>query len=195
MQWAGRVPFPGKRSLSAQHSEQGARECCTSYPAEAARSVQAGSSCWGTPGTGAPSVSTAASSSLLTATYPPPPRPWRVRGPMDITTILSHLQAVTGPDGEGRYLARCPQHDDRTPSLRVFADGGALCFGPCDRSWTPAQFAALLGVAPTLRPQRSQGERGASPKPGHPSLRWPPGGRNYGQHPFGPWSGPPGGVA
>ncbi len=69
---------------------------------------------------------------------------------MDITTILSHLQGVTGPDAEGRYLARCPQHDDRTPSLRVFADGGALCFGPCDRSWTPAQFAELLGLAQPL---------------------------------------------
>ena len=37
-------------------------------------------------------------------------------------------QAAKGPDGQGRYMARCPFHEDDTPSLRVMSDGGYVCF-------------------------------------------------------------------
>lgn len=54
---------------------------------------------------------------------------------MPVDALLSRLDRVkrTGPD---RWVARCPAHDDRGPSLSVRAleDGRTLvhCFGGCD---------------------------------------------------------------
>lgn len=56
---------------------------------------------------------------------------------MSVDTLLSRLDRVkrTGPD---RYIARCPAHEDKGPSLsiRALADGRTLvhCFGGCDVS-------------------------------------------------------------
>jgi hypothetical protein len=60
-------------------------------------------------------------------------------------TLLGHLDAVreTGP---GRWLARCPAHDDKSPSLSVREcdDGVVLLhdFGGCDS----ADVLAALGL-------------------------------------------------
>ena len=52
---------------------------------------------------------------------------------MSINTILEHLDKVKG--GNGRYQARCPAHDDKTPSLSITetANGTILikCFSGC----------------------------------------------------------------
>jgi hypothetical protein len=37
---------------------------------------------------------------------------------MRLTDLLSRLEGVT-PRREGKYIARCPAHEDRTPSLSV----------------------------------------------------------------------------
>jgi hypothetical protein len=54
---------------------------------------------------------------------------------VSIDLLLSHLEGArrTGPD---RYIAKCPAHEDRSPSLSVreLADGRILlhCFAGCD---------------------------------------------------------------
>ena len=54
---------------------------------------------------------------------------------MTIETLISRLEAVkeTGP---GKYLSRCPAHDDRSPSLSIKDgdDGRVLihCFAGCE---------------------------------------------------------------
>jgi hypothetical protein len=53
---------------------------------------------------------------------------------MSLNRILSLLKKVK-PTGQGRWLARCPAHDDRSPSLAVreLDDGRLLlhCFAGC----------------------------------------------------------------
>jgi hypothetical protein len=49
------------------------------------------------------------------------------------TNILDRLDGVRD-DGDGQYMARCPAHDDRSPSLSIrFCDDRTLihCFGGC----------------------------------------------------------------
>lgn len=54
---------------------------------------------------------------------------------MTVEALLSKLECVR-ETGSSRYLARCPAHDDKSPSLSVRAldDGRVLahCFGGCD---------------------------------------------------------------
>lgn len=54
---------------------------------------------------------------------------------MSIDNILSLLDGVRD-NGGGNYMARCPAHDDRTPSLSVkLCDDGRIlvhCFAGCD---------------------------------------------------------------
>lgn len=62
--------------------------------------------------------------------------------PADFVTRLEKVRQ-TGP---GRWLACCPAHEDRTPSLSVReGDGGAIlvhCFGGCE----PAAIVEALGL-------------------------------------------------
>jgi len=55
-------------------------------------------------------------------------------GQMKIQGLLSHLDGVK-ETGNGKYLARCPAHDDRSPSLSITeCDGGRIlinCFAGC----------------------------------------------------------------
>lgn len=51
-----------------------------------------------------------------------------------IDTILNRLDAVK-QTGEGRFIARCPAHEDRNPSLSIRNAGELLlihCFAGCD---------------------------------------------------------------
>ena len=54
---------------------------------------------------------------------------------MTVTVLLNRLESVKGT-GRGRWVARCPAHDDKRPSLAVreLDDGRVLihCFAGCD---------------------------------------------------------------
>ena len=53
---------------------------------------------------------------------------------MSIDTLISCLDGVK-ETGNDRYLARCPAHDDRSPSLAITDDQGRVlmhCFAGCD---------------------------------------------------------------
>lgn len=54
---------------------------------------------------------------------------------MGVDTLLSRLEVVK-PNGRGKWLARCPAHQDRSPSLslRELPDGRVLlhCFAGCE---------------------------------------------------------------
>lgn len=83
--------------------------------------------------------------------------------------LLPRLEAAreTGP---GRWLARCPAHDDRHPSLtlRELDDGTLLlrCWAGCDTGQVVASVSLELA---DLFPRRS-GDRG----PLRPGERWVP---------------------
>jgi hypothetical protein len=52
--------------------------------------------------------------------------------PIDV--LLSRLEGVK-ETGTGRYMARCPSHDDKSPSLSVADDNGKVlvhCFAGCE---------------------------------------------------------------
>lgn len=81
---------------------------------------------------------------------------------MPIDTILSRLDKLhqTGP---GRWIARCPAHDDRAPSLSVreLDDGRVLlhCFAGCPTADVVAavglEFSNLYPESPTVaNPER-----------------------------------------
>ncbi|MHB8233483.1 MAG: CHC2 zinc finger domain-containing protein [Solirubrobacteraceae bacterium] len=56
-----------------------------------------------------------------------------------------YVHALTGrsPNREGKV--RCPFHDDRDPSLQLYADGGFYCFGSsCRKGGTIFDFAGYL---------------------------------------------------
>lgn len=60
-------------------------------------------------------------------------------------TLLSRLECVT-PRGEGRWDARCPAHDDRSPSLSIRSAGESIlihCFAGCD----PGDVLAAVGLS------------------------------------------------
>jgi CHC2 zinc finger len=53
---------------------------------------------------------------------------------MSIDTLLSRLEKVKRT-GNGRWVACCPSHEDRKPSLSIRDDAGKVllhCFGGCD---------------------------------------------------------------
>ena len=54
---------------------------------------------------------------------------------MTVENLLDHLEKVRQP-GAGRWIARCPAHDDKGPSLsiRELEDGRVLlhCFAGCE---------------------------------------------------------------
>lgn len=55
---------------------------------------------------------------------------------MGIETILSQLRGVKAGNAVGRWIAQCPAHEDRSPSLTIrLADDGRIllhCFAGCD---------------------------------------------------------------
>jgi hypothetical protein len=73
---------------------------------------------------------------------------------MSVDMILSHL-VMKKQTGIGRWIAQCPAHDDRGPSLsiRELDDGRTLihCFAGCD---TPNVLAAIGMEMSDLFPDR-----------------------------------------
>lgn len=77
----------------------------------------------------------------------------------NVDVLLSHLEKVK-QTGAGTYLARCPGHDDRTPSLaiRELDDGRILihCFAGCSSH----EVVSAVGMdLSDLFPPRSTGHK------------------------------------
>jgi len=89
----------------------------------------------------------------------------------DVYTILDRLDKVK-ENGPGRWLACCPAHQDRSPSLAVreTSDGTILmkCFAGCP---TGDVLAAIGLELKDLFPQRDNDAYTASKRPGE---RWVP---------------------
>ncbi len=88
---------------------------------------------------------------------------------MSAATLLSRLDRVK-PTGSGRWIARCPAHDDRGPSLSVreLDDGRVLLhdFAGC----SVAEILAAVGLDMSdLFPPRLE-----APKPGKPHRQRQP---------------------
>jgi hypothetical protein len=87
--------------------------------------------------------------------------------------VLSALQArglLSRQQASGWWAARCPAHDDRTPSLSVSPDGGLHCFAGCP---TPAVLEAL-GLREE-RPESSRPHRRAPALPANAAASSKPG--------------------
>ncbi len=74
--------------------------------------------------------------------------------------VLSRLTKVNKVNGG--YMARCPAHEDRTPSLSVTErDGRVLvnCFAGCPTDATPKQWQAWRRANPPahLQPENRKG--------------------------------------
>ena len=82
---------------------------------------------------------------------------------MTIETLISRLDGVkeTGP---GKYVSRCPSHDDRSPSLAIKDgdDGRVLihCFAGCE----PQSVLDAIGLTfSDIMPERCGAEHGYKP--------------------------------
>jgi len=73
---------------------------------------------------------------------------------MSIDALLSHLDGVR-ESGPGKYVARCPAHDDKSPSLAIkdCGDGRILlhCFSLCE---TEDVLAAIGLTFADVMPER-----------------------------------------
>lgn len=91
--------------------------------------------------------------------------------PADVHALLSRLEKVK-ENGPGRWLACCPAHPDRSPSLAVRETPDATilvkCFAGCDT----ADVLAAVGLdLKDLFPRRDNDTYRASKRPGE---RWIP---------------------
>ena len=73
---------------------------------------------------------------------------------MSIDALISRLDGVK-PTGPGKYLSRCPSHDDRSPSLAIrYGDDGRVlihCFAGCE---TEDVLAAIGLTFSDVMPER-----------------------------------------
>lgn len=83
---------------------------------------------------------------------------------MSAATLLSRLDKVK-PTGPGRWIARCPAHDDRGPSLSVRElDDGRVLLHDFGQECSVADIVAAVGLELSdLFPPRLE-----APKPGKP---------------------------
>ena len=89
---------------------------------------------------------------------------------MSAETLLSKLDKVKRT-GAGRYIACCPSHDDKSPSLsiRELDDGRVLihCFSGCD---TANVLAAVGLTLEDLFPENREIQRGKSERRPFPAA-------------------------
>lgn len=86
-----------------------------------------------------------------------------------IDRLISRLDTVR-ERGEGRWLARCPAHDDRTPSLSVRETGDGTVLIHCWAGCAAADVVAAAGLElADLFP-----DRGDDRAPLRPRERWIP---------------------
>ena len=83
---------------------------------------------------------------------------------MSIDALLSRLDGIRGT-GHGKFVARCPAHDDRSPSLSVSeGDNDTVlihCFSGCD---TEDVLSAVGLTFSDLYPERIGAEHAYKPK-------------------------------
>lgn len=60
-------------------------------------------------------------------------------------TLLAHLEAVK-PTGAGRWLARCPAHADKRPSLSIRETDAGACLVHCWAGCSPGEIVAAAGM-------------------------------------------------
>ena len=70
---------------------------------------------------------------------------------MDLKQLLNMLQSVSGPNSSGEYAARCPAHDDHTPTLTVTVkpgrnDGKERIMLNCHKGCTQQAIVDALGI-------------------------------------------------
>lgn len=91
---------------------------------------------------------------------------------MSAETLLSHLEKVR-PTGPGRWLAKCPAHNDKGPSLsiRETDEGRVLvhCFAGC--SVHEVVSAAGVELSDLFPPRQHQGRPDRRPFPAADVLR------------------------
>ena len=84
---------------------------------------------------------------------------------MTVTVLLNRLESVKGT-GRGRWVARCPAHNDKRPSLAVreLDDGRVLvhCFAGCD---VESVLAAVGLTFDSLFPARCIGDHKPERRP------------------------------
>lgn len=90
-------------------------------------------------------------------------------------SLLSRLEGVK-QRGPGSWVARCPAHDDKSPSLSVRETGDGVlllhCFGGC----APADIVAAVGMelADLFPPRPTAASARATPEHHHKPRRKPP---------------------
>ena len=82
---------------------------------------------------------------------------------MSVDLVLSRLDAVRR-SGEGRWIAKCPAHDDKSPSLsiREMDDGRVLlhCFAGCDVAAVLSALSLdMAAIFPAREVQHGKPER------------------------------------
>ncbi len=89
---------------------------------------------------------------------------------MSATALLDRLEGVK-PTGPGRWVARCPAHEDKRPSLsiRELSDGRVLlhCFAGCE---VQAVIGAIGLELSDLFPPRSGGDQISSERRPFPAA-------------------------
>lgn len=73
------------------------------------------------------------------------PRAERRPLPVTVDVLLSRLEMVR-PAGDGKWYARCPAHQDKSPSLSIRDNGERIlvhCFAGCDAS----NILAAIGLS------------------------------------------------
>jgi hypothetical protein len=82
-----------------------------------------------------------------------PARVRELRHPLDETLLgipaEQYVRALTGREPNRAGKLHCPFHEDRHPSLQLYADGSWYCFGACRRGGTIYDFAAALWLTGT----------------------------------------------
>ncbi|WP_459557401.1 YfjI family protein [Lacunimicrobium album] len=64
-----------------------------------------------------------------------------------ILTVLDKLECVT-PSGEGKWMARCPAHDDGRPSLQVASGDNGNCLAKCYAGCSLDAITEAIGMKP-----------------------------------------------
>ena len=75
---------------------------------------------------------------------------------------------------DGRFIARCPAHDDKNPSLSVSQGRDRVvwkCFAGCSQADVTSAIINMMGLAPT--PPRTRRVNGGAPAGGCPFSDWP----------------------
>lgn len=99
--------------------------------------------------TPAPQTAASPSANLRAGAALAPAERRGVNGRLEAVPPASYVRALTGLEVDAHGKVRCPLHDDRTPSLHVYAtaEEGWFCFG-CRRGGSIYDLAAALWKRP-----------------------------------------------